>query len=73
MTQIIDDDIRFRKLVENSYEGITLLDKNLNVVYRSLSAEKISGWNATERVKTSLIDLVHPDERESVKQLFADN
>ncbi|WP_428328054.1 PAS domain-containing protein [Mucilaginibacter sp.] len=72
MTQIIDDDIRFRKLVENSYEGITLLDKNLNVVYRSLSAEKISGWNATERVKTSLIDLVHPDERESVKQLFAD-
>ena len=35
------DDIHFRKLIENSYEGITLLDKDLQIIYRSPSAEHV--------------------------------
>src|SRR3982750_4517488 len=65
----LSGDIRFRKLIENSYEGITLLDKDLNVIYRSPSAERIAGWNTEERTKSSIQDLIHPDDVSGVQDI----
>ncbi len=55
--------ISFRKLIENSYEGITLLDKDLNIIYRSSSAERINGWDTADRLNEDIIKLVHPDDK----------
>ena len=62
----IVNDKRFRKLIENSYEGISLLDKDFNVIFRSHSAEHIGGWNTKERVKHSMLELIHDDDRNRV-------
>lgn len=64
--QIIANELRFRKLIENSYEGISLFDKNLKVFYRSPSAERINGWKQGERAVTSALHIVHPDDRPSI-------
>ncbi|HVW96863.1 MAG TPA: PAS domain-containing sensor histidine kinase [Mucilaginibacter sp.] len=68
--KIINGELRFRKLIENSYEGITLFDRELNVVYRSMSAEDITGWSNTLREKFEISDLVHPDDQMLVKKLL---
>ena len=68
--QIIANELRFRKLIENSYEGISLLDENLKVFYRSPSSERINGWQQDEREVTSALDIVHPDDVPAVMLLF---
>lgn len=68
--KIIANELRFRKLIENSYEGITLFDNNLDVIYRSPSSERINGWGNEERLGYENNDLIHPDDRLKVKELF---
>jgi PAS domain S-box-containing protein len=64
------EDNRFKKLIENGNDGITLLDKNFQVIYRSASAERISGWSAENRAKYAMNDLIHPDDVEIVNALL---
>jgi len=63
-----DENIRFRKLIENSHDGIILLDKDLNIIYRSSSAERIVGWKTADRIKKNITALIHPEEEQQVKQ-----
>jgi PAS domain S-box-containing protein len=65
-----ESNISFRKLIENSYSGISLLDKNFNFIYRSHSAQRIGGWSTTDVIKAGMSELIHPDDRERVRQLF---
>jgi PAS domain S-box-containing protein len=60
--KIIANEIRFRKLIENSYEGIALFDDDLNTVYRSPSCERINGWTFEEEMQYKALDMVHPDD-----------
>lgn len=60
------EDIRFRKLVEKSYDGIALFDKDLEVIYRSKSAERLTGWTAEARAGEEFNTIVHPDDRKKV-------
>jgi PAS domain S-box-containing protein len=64
--------LRFSKLIENSYDGIILLDEKLAVLYRSNSAERIIGWTDEERAGHEVDDLVHPLDRVKVKELFVE-
>lgn len=66
----VGQDIRFRKLIENSHDGIMLLDKDLKVVYRSSSAERIDGWNTADGSKQTMNLLIHPGDREQVQLLL---
>jgi PAS domain S-box-containing protein len=68
--KIIANELRFRKLIENSYDGIILFDKDLEVIYRSLSSERINGWSNEERAGHEIDDLIHPDDRSMVNELF---
>ncbi|TWI95542.1 PAS domain S-box-containing protein [Mucilaginibacter frigoritolerans] len=65
-----ENNISFRKLIENSYSGIFLLDKDFKVIYRSLSAQRISGWSTTDVIKAGMSELIHPDDRERVRLLL---
>ncbi|BAU54333.1 PAS domain S-box protein [Mucilaginibacter gotjawali] len=63
--------MRFRKLIENSYEGISLLDEDLNIIYRSPAAARIGGWENDTREKVPVFETVHPEEKEYFTALLA--
>lgn len=69
---IIANELRFRQLIENSYDGISLMDENLKIIFRSKSAQRINGWTNTERTSLSITDLAHPDDKESLTNLIAE-
>ena len=68
--QVLAAEIRYRKLIENSYDGIALFDKDLNVYYRSPSAQRITGWGKEERDGLGISDIIHPDDKTLVNELF---
>jgi len=68
-----NEDIRFKKLIENSHDGIALLDKAFNIIYSSSSAERILGWKKADRIGQSITELIHPDERQRVKSDLNDS
>lgn len=70
INQIMGNDVTFRKLIENSFSGITLLNKDLQTVYRSPSAERIVGWSTADRIKKTTAELTHPADREMVTRLL---
>jgi len=66
----IGDNNTFKKLIENSFSGITLLNKDLQTIYRSPSAERINGWTTIDRMKNAVEDLIHPDDEEMIANLL---
>lgn len=68
--KIITNELRFRKLIENSHDGITLLDENLHVTYRSNASERINGWTNEERQQYEVYDLIHPGDAQLVSEQF---
>lgn len=66
---------RFRSLIENSKDVISLMDGNFNVFYRSPSAFRITGWTDEEVGMGGVTKHVHQDDldgvRESMKYLIS--
>ncbi|MGN6181691.1 MAG: PAS domain S-box protein [Mucilaginibacter sp.] len=69
--KIIANELRFRQLIENSYDGITLFNYKLDVIYRSRSAERINGWTDKDIACTVFDDLVHPDDKAIYENAWA--
>jgi len=69
-TDPINNNNIFKKLVENSFSGITLFNRDLDIIYRTPSAAQIIGFNTTERVQASINDLTHPDDRQMVSAIL---
>ncbi|CAN5418215.1 hypothetical protein BH11BAC2_BH11BAC2_18070 [soil metagenome] len=63
---------RYRALIENSNDVISLMDEEFNVVYRSPSAARITGWEDGDLLHFSAIRNVHPEDLEIVKDLIVD-
>lgn len=70
--KIIANELRFRQLIENSYDGITLFNYKLDVIYRSRSTERINGWTDKDIACTVLTDLIHPDDRDAYNNVWAE-
>jgi PAS domain S-box-containing protein len=70
--KIIANEMRFRKLIENSYDGIILYDKNFQVQFRSMSAQRVNGWSNEERAGYKIEDLVFPADKDKVRLLFSE-
>jgi PAS domain S-box-containing protein len=62
---------RFRALIENSDDIIALLDETLNPIYRSPSAERLTGYTIEDRKQESGFNQIHPDDLEKVKTCLA--
>lgn len=56
---------RFRKLIENSTEIITLVDEHFLPIYRSPASERYTGWTTEERRLRGIVGYTHPDDMES--------
>ena len=53
---------RFRSLIENSADGIMVVDEHIQVVYISPSSERVLGFAVDELLGKSFLDWVHPDD-----------
>ena len=52
----------FRALLENSLDGIVILDSDLGVIYETPSAAQILGYEPEEFVGKDTLAIIHPDD-----------
>ncbi len=71
-TKIQTSEVRFRSLIENSYDAFTMFDGSLNILYRSQSAERITGFSNEEMQNINIIDNIFPDDLNYAKHLIND-
>jgi PAS domain S-box-containing protein len=57
---------RFRALVENSSDGLLLIDREGRVTYTTPAAERHFGWKPDQMIGRSVFDFLDPDDREAV-------
>ena len=65
-----DSEERFRSLVQNSSDIITLLSADGQIIYESLSVERVLGYTIDEVLRQSAFELIHPDDAERAMSLF---
>ena len=65
-----DGEVRFRALVENSYDAVTLLDENGRVIYDSRSIIRVMGYTPEERLGWPLHATIHPDDASLIAEQF---
>jgi PAS domain S-box-containing protein len=59
---IVQNEMRFRALIENSADMILLSTANGEVIYGSPSITKLLGYSIEEILNISVFDFVHPDD-----------
>ncbi|HET6846911.1 MAG TPA: HD domain-containing phosphohydrolase, partial [Anaerolineales bacterium] len=64
---------RFRALIENSSDAITLAGADGKVIYRSPAAYRILGQEPGAQRDDSLFSLVHPDDAQDARHVFAES
>ncbi len=63
-------EIRFRSLVQNSSDIITILEEDGTIRYQSPSVEKILGYHCEDLVGQNAFNYVHTEDKEWVYNLF---
>lgn len=58
---------RYKALIENSSEGITLMNKDFQVIYRSPANSKITGWTEKDLEGKHSLEDVYADDREHLQ------
>jgi PAS domain S-box-containing protein len=62
---------RFKELIKNSSDSVTILDKNGVQIYVSNVVEKMLGYSPSELINIPVIkEMIHPDDQESVIAAF---
>lgn len=62
---------RFRSLIENASDVITILDEDGTIEYESPSAVRMLGFRHSERVGNSFFDFVHAEDLPALMKDFA--
>jgi PAS domain S-box-containing protein len=63
---------RFRAMIENGLDFISLLDAQGNLLWESPSASNLLGYHYQEFVGRNIFELMHPDDMEWTKNQFAE-
>lgn len=66
---LLTSEQRFRTLIENNKEGITLSNKDRQYIYVTPSVKNILGYDPKEIIGTKAVDMYHPDDQESMRDL----
>jgi CheY-like chemotaxis protein len=61
---------RFRALIENSFDAITLLDAACTIVYESPASVKVTGYPVGEQIGRRGFDVIHPDDVGTAQQAY---
>src|SRR5437016_9957444 len=62
---------RFRSLVHNATDLITVLDEHAIALYQSPSSERVLGYQPSKLLGAKLTDLLHPSDKTQVIEAFA--
>lgn len=65
--QLARSEEHFRMLIENSSDGIALVDSHARISYISPSVKKILGYEGTEINGRRVFEIIHPDDYEQYK------
>lgn len=63
---LLKSQIRFKAVVENNFDAVSFFSKDMELVYRSPAAERITGWTLDERKSGHNMGNVHPEDVEKV-------
>jgi len=69
---LLEREARFRALVENSYDAITLIDDRGTVLYDSRAIVRVTGFTPEERLGQWIGQSVHPEEHPEMVRKFQD-
>jgi PAS domain S-box-containing protein len=61
---------RFRALIENSSDAISLLDPKGDIIYTSASTARVLGYQSHDLVGRNACELIHPDDLETVLRML---
>jgi PAS domain S-box-containing protein/putative nucleotidyltransferase with HDIG domain len=64
---------RFRAWIENSSDLVTVVGLDGTIQYESPSIEHLLGYKPEELIGANAFDFLHPDDRERVMKIFAQN
>ncbi len=67
---LINSEERFRSLVQNSSDIITILENNGTIRYESPSITRILGYTPDELLGHNAFDYIHPEDREDIYAIF---
>jgi PAS domain S-box-containing protein len=60
--ELLKSEIRFKAVVENNFDAVSFLSKDLELLYRSPAAQRITGWTEDERKQNDTLISVHPED-----------
>jgi diguanylate cyclase (GGDEF)-like protein/PAS domain S-box-containing protein len=63
---------RFRSLVQNSYDVVTINEPDGTITYMSGGSQRMFGRTPDQRTGGNITELIHPDDREATKGYFRD-
>jgi diguanylate cyclase (GGDEF)-like protein/PAS domain S-box-containing protein len=63
---------RYRSLVENTSDILTLIDADGTVHYESSALERVMGYRPEDQLGTNAFDWVHPDDLERALDIFVE-
>jgi PAS domain S-box-containing protein len=69
---LVKSERRFKSLIENSLDIVTILDVNGNVIYSSPSAERILGYKLEKLSKIPIFNLIHPRDVAKIASEFSE-
>jgi len=74
--RLAEDDLRFREqhfrsLIEGALDLVTVVDDSGTALFASPSHERLLGWRPEDLTGRSALDIVHPDDRETLAPAFA--
>ncbi|MBC7915360.1 MAG: PAS domain S-box protein [Pyrinomonadaceae bacterium] len=68
--ELSNSEKRFRALIENSTDGITITNEKSVIIYESPGVERMSGFSMEEKQGSRFLDHIHPDEVEKCEKLY---
>jgi two-component system sensor histidine kinase/response regulator len=63
----------FRSLIENAMDMITIMDLDGTIRYESPSVKRVLGYEPEALIGTSILPLVHPEDRQYALETLRDN
>lgn len=69
-TALLESERRFRSLIENALDTITILSADGTILYESPSVKRVVGYAPEEMVGASVLDYIHPDDVARVREIL---
>ena len=67
-----ENERRFRSMIQNAPDGISILDADSTIRYDSPAIERVLGYTPEERIGTKGFDYVHPKDIALARRTFAE-